>query len=261
MILTKEQERAFHDSGFLAIDQPFLSDRELARLRGLYDRMFAERAGRDDGNQFDLAGADEDDQPGFLPQIVHPDRYCPELRGSYLDTIHAVAVQLLGNTVTTGIVHAILKPAGIGAPTPWHQDEAYWPPDRLYRSVSIWMPLQDVDASNGCMWFNRGSHVWDVHEHRCIGGDPRVHGLELVDTSVIRNAVVCPLPAGGVTIHLNRTAHFAGPNLTAGPRRALIVGSRLPDLPYPGTRRFVWNELKRTLREERIRRAESLRRE
>jgi hypothetical protein len=249
--LTSEQIRNFHNSGFLAVREPVLDAAELRHLRALYDHMFAERAGRADGNQFDLAGPDEDDAPARLSQILHPQRYYPALQGPYVDTIHRMCRQLLGDEANTEIFHAILMPAAIGASTPWHQDEAYWKPDRQYRSVSVWIALQEVTEDNGCLWFNDGSHEWEVLEHRSIGGDTRTHGLEIVDTSVIRNAIACPLPAGGFTIHRNRTAHFAGPNRTGAARRALVLSSTLPDRPYPIPRRFPWNEVKNTRRKAR----------
>lgn len=251
MQLSATQIRHFHNLGFLAVSEPLLSDCEIKRLTRLYDRMFSERAGRADGNQFDLAGTDEENQPARLSQILHPQRYYPELGGSYVDTLHQIARQLLGEAATTEIFHAILKPGGIGAPTPWHQDEAYWKPDRQYRSLSAWIPLQEATVENGCLWFNEGSHEWEVLPHRSIGNDPRIHGLELVDSGVIHNAVACPLPPGGFTIHRNRTAHYAGPNTTLAPRRALVVGSTLPDRPYPAARSFPWNEYKNTHRKRR----------
>jgi hypothetical protein len=33
-------------------------------------------------------------------------------------------------------------------------------------------------------------------------------------------AIACPLPLGGATVHLPRTLHHTGPNLTAMPRLA-----------------------------------------
>jgi ectoine hydroxylase-related dioxygenase (phytanoyl-CoA dioxygenase family) len=251
MHLTAEQIRSFHNSGFLAVTEPFIPAAELERLRQLYDRMFQERAGRAEGNQFDLAGTDEDDAPAVLSQIIHPHRYYPELTGLYVDVVHDIAVQLLGPQVTTEIFHAILKPAGLGAATPWHQDEAYWMPDRLYRSISIWIPLQPATLENGCLWFEPGSHEWDVLPHRSIGGDQRVHGLELVDPSVVATPVACPIPAGAATIHRNRTAHYAGPNRTSDARRALVLNSALADRPNPAPRRFVWNEERLTARDRR----------
>jgi ectoine hydroxylase-related dioxygenase (phytanoyl-CoA dioxygenase family) len=215
--------------------------------------MFAAQLGREDGNQFDLAGADDDKQTAALPQILFPDRYEPRLRGVFFELAAGLARQLLGPEADVRIFHAILKPARHGAPTPWHQDEAYWDPALQYRSLSMWMPLQEATIENGCMWFASGSHEWDVLPHQSIGGDRRVHGLELVDPSVVKDKVACPIPAGGLTIHRNRTLHFAGPNATDGPRRALIMEASLPAQPRVGERRFLWREARETPRAERAR--------
>ena len=244
-MLTPDQLRSFHLDGFLALPEPVASPDELARLRAVYDRLFASDAGRADGNQFDLAGAD-DDAP-MMPQILAPDRYAPDLIGPSLAAVDAVAKALLGPEVEARIFHAILKPARSAAATPWHQDEAYWSPASQYQSISIWMPLQDVTEANGCMCFMPGSHEWEVLEHRSIGGDSGVHGLELVDADVVHDAVACPLPAGGLVIHRNRTAHYAGPNASDAPRRALIMSAARPERAYPAPRRFPWNERKRVV--------------
>ena len=250
-MLTPDQVLSFHVNGFLAVSDPVTDAAELRRMVTVYDKLFAERAGRNDGNQFDLAGSDEDDRPAAVPQILDPERYAPEIAGPYLEVVDRIAKQLLGDLVKAEIFHAILKPGGSPAPTPWHQDEAYWSPAFQYQSMSIWMALQDATVESGCMWFAPGSHEWDVLEHRSIGGDPSVHGLELVDQGVITTPIACPLPAGGIVIHRNRTAHYAGPNNTTQPRRALIMGASLPERRYPVARRFPWNERKHTRREER----------
>lgn len=177
------------------------------------------------------------------------------LEGNYLKAIGAIAKQLFGEEAAMGIGHAIFKPAGTGAPTPWHQDEAYWDPAQQYQNASIWMPLQEATIENGCLWFMPGSHEWPVLEHRPIGGNVKIHGLEMIDTDFSKDAVACPLPAGGITIHRNRTAHYAGANTSEIPRRALILGTGLPSKPYPGARAFPWNEIKQTAREERARQA------
>jgi len=252
--VTPEQVAFFHENGFLALD-PITTEDELSWMRASYDRIFAERAGREEGNQFDLGGADEEGMEARLPQILNPAKYAPELRdGVYLKHAEAICKQLLGPEATGGPGHAIFKPAGVGAETPWHQDEAYWDPSKEYTSVSVWMPLQEATIENGCLWFVPGSHRREIVEHRSIGGDPRVHGLEApgVDTS---GAVACPLKPGGVTIHANRTLHYAGPNTSGVPRRALILGYSLPARERAEPRRFPWNEVKRTAREERRRAA------
>lgn len=250
--LNVEQIEFFHREGYLAIDAITTQD-EIALLRQVYDRIFAERAGREEGNQFDLAGADEEGREAALPQILNPSKYAPELAQSlYMKNAHAICKQLLGEGAVFMGDHAILKPAHHGAPTPWHQDEAYWAPHLDYNSISVWMPLQEATPENGCMYFVPGSHRWEVLPHHPINHDPRVHGLE-VDAADTSTAVACPLPPGGATFHLSRTLHYAPPNRSATPRRAYILGFGTPPTPRKEPRSFPWNELKKTAREERAR--------
>jgi hypothetical protein len=252
MQLTAEQVRQFHIDGFIAIDKPIASPNEISELRDIYDDMFLRRAGREEGNQFDLAGSDEEGKAASLPQILDPVKYAPKLaEGKYLAEANNIVKQLLGDKATVAIAHAIFKPAGSGAPTPWHQDEAYWDPMLNYMAVSVWMPLQEATVENGCLWFVPGSNRWPVVPHQSIGGDTRVHGLEIKDTEIVKGQVACPLPPGGITIHMNRTAHYAGPNESGIPRRALIMMGGLDAKPFPAQRRFPWNEIKNTARDER----------
>jgi hypothetical protein len=52
----------------------------------------------------------------------------------------ALATQLLGPGTEAQGNHAIMKPAGMGAATPWHQDEAYWNPELAYNALSVDTP-------------------------------------------------------------------------------------------------------------------------
>jgi len=248
--LTQEQIDFYHREGYLALPA-VTTPEEVAWLRGIYDRLFEQRAGREVGDQFDLGGADQEGETAVLPQILGPVRYAPELeRGLFRVNALAIARQLLGPGAEYHGEHAILKPPSMGAETPWHQDEAYWDPAAEYQSLSIWIPLQEATLENGCMQFIPRSHRQEVQPHHSIGHDPRVHGLEIdaIDTSI---AVACPIPAGGATIHHNRTMHYAGPNGTAEPRRAYILGFGLPRRPREETRDFYWNVQKRAPRQER----------
>src|SRR5688500_3327523 len=106
-------------------------------MRDVYDRLFQEKAGREFGDQFDLAGTDEEGREAALPQILNPARYAPELtEGLFRINALAVARQLLGPDAAYRGEHAIYKPARYGAETPWHQDEAYWNPNLDYNSIS-----------------------------------------------------------------------------------------------------------------------------
>ena len=254
--LTERQIAQFDEDGFLVVDG-FTTREECERVRAVYDRLFAERAGRATGDQFDLAGADEEGKEARLPQILGPHGYAPELTET-LAWANATALlkQVYGLDEATPGDHAILKPARNGAPTPWHQDEAYWDPNTRFHALSIWLPLQDTSVEMGCMWFVPGSHKGAVIAHRPIGGDPRVHGLE-VDPSLgfdFSKAVACPLPAGSVTVHDSRTLHYASGNHTDEPRRAWILGGGAPGRPWDGEpRSFPWQAMRDTARDRRAR--------
>ncbi len=240
--LNSEQIASYREQGFLSLAR-ITSDKDIAALRISYDRIFSERAGRDDGFQFDLAGNDEEGTDAKLPQILDPSRYAPEMNDSeLLQNARQIARQLLGDKAICTIAHAILKPAFDGAPTPWHQDAAYWDPNIIKKSISIWVPLQDATIENGCMQFLPGSHKLDVVEHRSIGGDPRVHGLELAESArrYLDQPVPCPIPAGGCTIHGGYMLHCAGPNRTDTPRRALILGAEIKGEPRTEPRIYPW---------------------
>ena len=254
--LTNEQIAFYHREGYLAIDA-ITTPEEVAWLREIYDRLFAQRAGRAEGNQFDLAGTDEEGAEASLPQILRPDQYAPELARS-LCRVNALAItkQLLGAAVEYHGEHAIFKPALHGAETPWHQDEAYWDPDLEYNEISVWIPLQEATPENGCMYFVPRSHLLEVKPHHPINHDPRIHGLE-IDEIDAAQAVACPLPPGGATFHGPRTLHYTPPNRSAIPRRAYILGFGTPATKRATPRDFYWNRQKATAREERAQRAQN----
>ena len=246
--IAEAEVRKFREDGYLAIDSITSAD-DVARLRESYDRIFEQRAGRELGLQFDLAGADGDDDEASLPQILQPARFAPEMNDSELLTnASALARDLLGPDAVCTIDHAILKPANHGAATPWHQDAAYWDPNLIFKTISIWVPLQDATLENGCMQFVPGSHKMDVLPHRSIGGDTRVHGLELSepDEDLLSRAVACPIPAGGCTIHGGYMLHYASPNRSNQPRRALILGARVQATPRSEPRTYSWQEARKT---------------
>jgi ectoine hydroxylase-related dioxygenase (phytanoyl-CoA dioxygenase family) len=51
---------------------------------------------------------------------------------------------------------ALFKEAG-GGPTPWHQDQYYWPID-THNTITMWMPLVDIELDMGMLTFASGSY-------------------------------------------------------------------------------------------------------
>jgi ectoine hydroxylase-related dioxygenase (phytanoyl-CoA dioxygenase family) len=222
--LTDAQVAFFRENGFLRIER-ITTDEEVEWLRGIYDRLFAERVGEEKGEYFDLAGPRAHGGQEVLPQVLGPERTFPELRDTlYFRNAKRLAARLLDmdEAVVNGGGHMILKPARYGRETPWHQDEAYWNPDIIPQSLSVWLPLDPATVESGCLQFIPGSHREEVRWHRHIDNDPTVHGLVTDDVDPSR-AVACPLPVGGATFHHCRVLHHSAANTTDRPRRAYIV--------------------------------------
>ena len=68
-----------------------------------------------------------------------------------------IAAELMGvDRVRLYHDQALFKEAG-GGPTPWHQDQFYWPIE--CRTVTMWMPLVPATTEMGTMKFAAGSRL------------------------------------------------------------------------------------------------------
>lgn len=244
-MLSAESLNRFEQDGFLQL-LDFCSPVELEKVRLIIDDLFRRGVGRSEGAQYDMLGHDDDPGSQAQPTLINPHHFSSELRSLDCRTRAArIARELLGPKATPSFEHVILKPAGRGGATPWHQDEAYRAdPNFAYRQVSFWIPLQPVTELNGCMQFIPGSNSGDLLTHRSPENDPRVHALECAADFPVASAIACPLEMGGATVHYGRTLHFAGPNLSTEPRYAYIMAFEAPPVPLRHKRSFAWNDEK-----------------
>jgi hypothetical protein len=239
--------------GFLVV-HGMTTPEEVVSLRSVYDRLFSERRGWERGDMFDMVGPDDLNTGLGLPQLLWPSRYEPALRQSRLAaSARSVAEQILGPKIENMLEHAIMKPPLTGAPTPWHQDDAFIRKGSGFvESISIWMSLQDVTVESGCLLYIRGSNLGPLFPHRTPGNDPRVQGLETVDPPDLTHCVAVPVPAGSAVVHLSRTIHGAGANKSTQPRRAYVLGYGVKARPHQFlTRDYPWNLEKDTARDQR----------
>jgi hypothetical protein len=205
----------FYRNGFLVLERVTTSEdiEHIARLlAGLYTgySYFSRRQ-----RAYDLAGGTSD-----LPQILEINRTLelePALEATLtFSRCRALAETLLGKKVEYRFDHTIHKPAYNGAATAWHQDEVYTLDPNLV-TAHFWVPLHDVSVERGCMHFIPGSHLNGIRPHRRRNGHWHVREAVGVDDS---RAVACPLRIGDATVHVPRTLHYTGPNLTPWPRTA-----------------------------------------
>jgi Phytanoyl-CoA dioxygenase (PhyH) len=213
---------------------------EIADLKGICERLIFAGAGAKEGALFDFIGDNPLASTG-LTQLSMPSNFNPRLRKTdYHKRLHSLAKQVLGPKARFAGDHLFYKPPVAGPETPWHQDEAFHDPRFTYREVSFWLPLQPATIENGCLRFIPGSHQWSVQPHRKLVGKERSHGIECYDGFDPEEAVFCPIPVGGCTVHLGRTLHGAGPNVTGNARIAYVVVFDVPATISTEYREFNW---------------------
>lgn len=114
----------------------------------------------------------------------------------------ALAADIIGGRVVERFDYALATPPG-GRGAGWHRDKDSFVLSGVDRRVHIWVALQDVDESNGCLsYVPRGSDRDDGWEEM---------------------AVACRAPAGAALVHDEDTLHRSGPNDTGEPRWAWIL--------------------------------------
>lgn len=241
----------FREEGFLAFDTG-LPGETIRAIQETLVRLHTGKVGFAEGALFDAMGVDDGTEPARFPQILHPRSFAPELVGNeFFELAHGIAKQILGGEVRFKADLSLLKPARIGGPTPWHQDEAFQDPAFDYEEVSFWLALQPVDENNSRMAYLPRTHKGPVLPHGFPGDDPRIHALECISGFDPRDAVGCSLPAGGCVIHHTRTVHGAGPNVSDRDRMAyVLIFDRVPT-PVRQPREFPWREHHRTARAQR----------
>jgi ectoine hydroxylase-related dioxygenase (phytanoyl-CoA dioxygenase family) len=125
------------------------------------------------------------------------------------------------------------KPASQGGPTSWHQDAPLWPIIKPMTPVSAWIPMDDADEENGCMWMVPGSHQWGnqieflrTQGHlQDLADFSGLEGFEPPDGTDIADVTPRPWPVkrGEISFHHSLTWHGSPHNTSGRPRRAIAI--------------------------------------
>jgi ectoine hydroxylase-related dioxygenase (phytanoyl-CoA dioxygenase family) len=163
-----------------------------------------------------------DDYSKLFTQVTNIWRMNDAARRIVFDRRFAsVAAQLLGvDSVRLYHDQALFKPPGADR-TPWHQDRYYWPLD-TDRTVTMWLPLVDVDEAMGPMIFASGSHRADGLGDLMISSETDRRLTKLIAERGYKIASA-PVRLGDATFHLGGTLHSAGANRSLHVREVLTV--------------------------------------
>lgn len=215
--LVRPDERArFAGDGYVAVDRPVFRPAELDEVAAAMAELLARRDELAPALLHDLGPGPTDAR---VLEIVWPSRLRPQLkRSAVFLRAREIAAELLGRPVSFHFDHLIDKPAHSTGETPWHQDLAF--ESDPGEKVTIWVPLVDVDAANGCMRFLPLRDRSLVAHERVGRSGLRAVGI---DTT---NAVAAALSRGGFSAHRECTLHGTGPNLSDTSRPAWILRFR-----------------------------------
>ena len=133
-----------------------------------------------------------------------------------------IAADLLG-VKNVRIYHdqALFKEPG-GGPTPWHQDQYYWPLDTP-NTVTMWMPLVDIDVDMGMLTFATGSHTKGVVFDYEISDESESEYEKYVADQQFPIYFSETMKAGDATFHYGHTIHSAPGNRSPLMREVMTV--------------------------------------
>lgn len=102
-----------------------------------------------------------------------------------------------------------------------HQDGAYFGNDGF---VTFWIPLQDVDETNSCLYYVNDSFRRGLLEHEITGSHFRVRsgvpGYSM-EYKAAENYTPINMKKGDILCHHPYTLHFSDVNRSDAPRKAL----------------------------------------
>ncbi|MFF7154158.1 phytanoyl-CoA dioxygenase family protein [Streptomyces sp. NPDC008139] len=108
-----------------------------------------------------------------------------------------------------------------GGITPWHADQYYWPL-ASDRTVTLWLPLQDIPAEMGPLAFAAGSHRFAYGRDLPISDNSeRALQQALAERDVPLSEA--PYRLGEASFHGGWTFHRASPNRSGTARRVMAV--------------------------------------
>lgn len=145
--------------------------------------------------------------------------YIPEfLEAIQNSDLRAIGKDLIGLSVSSMRYMVVNKPSKSKTPLPWHQDiSAKWPMSGT-PEMTVWIALDDVDESNGCVEWILGSHKLGEIEGGHLTSEDAINSI--LSTHDIFYGV---LKRGDAVVFNNGVIHRSKPNFSGKRRRGLTL--------------------------------------
>lgn len=213
-LLTETNLHSFDTDGFCVLEHA-LTPKVLRTVEREVDRLESERnewLRRQSGGRSWISKADVID---FAPNLV---RESPLLRRfSRSSPLTEICLDLVGTDVRLYFDQAVYKyPGPSDTKLPWHQDNGYnFKRPEAY--ITIWIPLQDVDSHNGCLWI-----VPNLHRLGTLRHHQSPEGFIVCDVDEA-DAVPVPVRAGDLVVFSSLAPHATGTNHGTQVRKAYLL--------------------------------------
>ena len=133
-----------------------------------------------------------------------------------------IAAALLGvQNVRLYHDQALYKEPG-GGFTPWHQDQYYWPLSTT-NTVTMWMPLIDINEEMGMLTFASQSHTGGFVENVAISDESEALLEKHIKDKGFAITRAQSMQAGDATWHYGWTLHNAPGNLSKLTREVMTI--------------------------------------
>ncbi len=220
--VTKAQVDFYRANGYVYCPG-VLSMEEVETLRTALAEAMEKRA----GHVRDLAAAGEDisNKQDKILQMLNLWEHSDVFKAYATSPRLAAIAQRLTGSDSIHLFHdqALVKKPGPSAPSPWHQDQPYWP-SKEGGMLSCWMALDDVTVDRGAMHFIPESHTWGEFDPVSFTGDGEALFKQLPEDLKSKwTPVPVEYKAGDCTWHHGQTFHFTRPNTTPQTRRAIAT--------------------------------------
>lgn len=207
--MREDLKKRFNDEGFVIVRDVFETS-EIEFYREVVKEAIKER------KQFDERALE--DKSEYEKSFTQ----CQNLWEDYIDIrkltfdqrICKIASELLDvDAIRLWHDQALVKESG-GRETDPHHDQPYWPIKEA-KTITAWIPLCDVDKTNGQLGFYPGSHKLSDKKFIDIFSG-KVSEKEFLETSNLKSDEISyqELKAGDVSFHHGLTFHRAKPNLS-----------------------------------------------
>jgi phytanoyl-CoA hydroxylase len=238
--ISEEQVRFYQENGYVQLHD-VLTAEELEQIRAAVAEVFALKI----DEAHDMSTRDPEYARVFTQKINLWELHEGVRRHTFSPKLATIALRLSGAPwVRLWHDHTLVKQPGPSKASAWHQDWPYWPM-RETGALSCWMALDDVNEANGCMAFVPGSHFLGALPPVNLTSPENLFGLVPEDARgrLTMKGIFQPMKAGSCTFHHGLTFHYAGPNTTDRPRRAVITIYQPGDVHYNGAKHPITDPL------------------